>query len=280
MKTLPTEMTTEIAGRTLQITELFEFRLRNGNRFYYTSHNEDILWGEQTYTALPIQRESVKQGANLEPDTVRLAITNITSDIADEVEKGTLDGMTVVIKRIVFDGDAGIGGFLPIFAGIADISYSRSTIVADCTSLVSSLNYLVPKRVYQEPCNYRLGDANCGVDRDSFKVDRTVNADATDRFTLQVPTLGADYTEYVLGEVEVTGGDNDGQKRMIRAVSVSGGNSIIQVTIPFRVAMANNDTVKVYKGCDKRPETCKDVFGNEDKFSGFIYIPRPEEAAT
>ena len=78
---------------------------------------------------------------------------------------------------------------------------------------------------------------------------------------------------YMHGELEITSGDNDGQRRQILSVDTG----VITVMYPFPKAIAVGVTYSIFPGCDKKAETCRNRFNNEDNFKGFLYIPKYEE---
>lgn len=86
-------------------------------------------------------------------------------------------------------------------------------------------------------------------------------------------TPAADNTFYELGEVEMTSGDNSGQKRPI-ALDVTGTLTFLW---PFVAAIASSDTYDLYPGCDLRGVTCGQKYHHEDVFRGFLYVPRIED---
>jgi len=83
----------------------------------------------------------------------------------------------------------------------------------------------------------------------------------------------ADTTFYELGEVEMTSGDNSGQKRPVALDS----EGTLTVLWPFVTAIVTTDTYNLYPGCDLRGVTCKYKFHNENIFRGFLYVPRIED---
>ena len=102
--------------------------------------------------------------------------------------------------------------------------------------------------------------------------DDEVLSSAGDSVTLNgVPVEDTKF--YEQGEVEITGGDNDGQRRPVLKHS----GSTITVSWPFPNAIVLNDTYDLYPGCDKRSEICTEKFDNDDNFRGFIHIPRVED---
>jgi hypothetical protein len=99
-------------------------------------------------------------------------------------------------------------------------------------------------------------------------VDDDILYDGTDSITIN-GTL-TELTEfYVLGELHITSGNNDGQRRPILSVA----SNVFTVIWPFPYAVAASDTFDIYPGCDKRGIVCKNTFNNKENFSGFLYIP-------
>lgn len=75
------------------------------------------------------------------------------------------------------------------------------------------------------------------------------------------------------GEIKMTSGYNNGERRQLFGHSGSGRT--------FTWAMPNaviaGDAYDIYPGCDGLAVTCRDKFGNEANFRGFPYIPKVEE---
>ena len=79
---------------------------------------------------------------------------------------------------------------------------------------------------------------------------------------------------FEMGEIQLTNGDNEGQRRMIRTL-VSG---VLTTLVAFPRNIANGTTYNLYPGCDKRvAETCDGVYDNKQNFLGFIHIPKVQE---
>lgn len=339
-----------IAEGKVKVAELYVVELSNGVTYRYTSHNEDIVWdvGANTYTAIPVQRSSISAKIDLEADAVEIGLANITGDLYDVVQKNVLDSAKVTIKRILWNETFAAGMEIIVFIGRADIEFDRQILVLRCKSILNSLNFRVPRLLYQEPCNNRLFDINCSLTRANYDyagaatggstttlIDTTcgivykVNFDAGDSsnpieigdtatgqtgagtgvvvqiiyLTSTTGTLwyveqsgvqfvddeelqnvggdsvdvngtpAEDTTFYGLGELEMTGGDNNGCRRPILSSSVNTRT----VMWPFPNTVANGDTYNIYPGCDKRAIVCEARFHNEDNFNGFLYMPKVEE---
>ena len=78
---------------------------------------------------------------------------------------------------------------------------------------------------------------------------------------------------YVRGELAITSGDNDGQRRMI--LSDDAGTLTVFTPLPYPIAAGV--TYDLYPGCDYTWLTCKNRFNNIENFFGFPGIPMTEE---
>ncbi|KKN30424.1 hypothetical protein LCGC14_0834030, partial [marine sediment metagenome] len=300
---------------TLKLAELYDVALSNGTTYYYTSHSENIKWGDPSkiYISIPIQRQPITNNINLEMDTVQLSLQNISDDLYDLVQKNVLDSAIITIRRINWTDSYASDLETIMFVGTADIEFDRQILTLTCKSILNSLNVQIPRPLYQEPCNHVLFDEGCALTKSNFKYDGITNFGASDRFSIidsdvqifKVPfdagsnvnpfTIGdamtgdgagvgicvhAKYTTlttgniwisslaaqfvddevvsgpagvsdivingtphenttfFEIGEVKITSGDNDGQRRMIRS-AVSG---ILTVLTPFPNNINNNVT--------------------------------------
>lgn len=86
-------------------------------------------------------------------------------------------------------------------------------------------------------------------------------------------TPAVDATFYQLGELEITSGENDGQRRQVYA-DASGA---LTLAWGFASPVYNGITYKLYPGCDRTAYTCRDKFNNKTNWWGFPYIPATDE---
>lgn len=339
-----------IASRTVKMTELFILELSDGNTYRYTTHNRAIIWdtGSNTYTPVPIQRDTVSYTTNFEFGEVSIAIANISTDISSEVNNDILERAVLTIKRIRWDASYASDEEFTIFTGFLDVDFNRKILNLTVKSKFASLSVQIPKYVFEESCNYNLFDNLCDLTRADyayagtatdgtrttiidvnrgsvFKVafDAGDSSNAIERgdtvvggnnsyaaVVVQITYLtastgyvwyveisnpanfeddevltsdgdtitvngtpAADTTFYELGEVEMTSGDNSGQKRPI-SLDASG---TVTVLWPFVSAIATSDTYNLYPGCDLQGVTCDQKFNHSNTFRGFLYVPRVED---
>lgn len=340
---------TAIKSGNVKVAELYEVLLSNGTTYYFTTHDTDITWGDPDalYHAIPLKRESIQMNLNLEIDTVKITLQNISGDLYNAVQLNVLDAAQITIKRILWNesGNYSSGMEITMFVGTADVTFNRKTLVLSCRSILDSLNVVVPRGLYQEPCIYSLFDTGCALNQSGFKISNVTVGASSNRYTVlgttatlykidfdggdssnpisigdaltgdiagvgtctgivyststtgfifytmsvqfvddEVITGGGndvtvngtpaeDTTFYEMGEIKLTSGDNEGQRRMIRVQS--GGT--FTTLVPFPNAIDAGVSYDVYPGCDKTSNVCQGRFANAINFMGFLYIPQIQE---
>ena len=121
--------------------------------------------------------------------------------------------------------------------------------------------------VYSPGCRYDLGSSRCTVDLASFTTTGSVSG-VTDRDEFASGVGGADQL-YTYGLVTWTSGDNTGLKMEVKGFS--GGSIILFEKMPYEIQVG--DGFSISQGCDKKLETCRDIFDNVINHGGYFYLP-------
>jgi uncharacterized phage protein (TIGR02218 family) len=278
MRNVPDAFVQAVKSGNLKICELFEFTLRCGVVHRYCNHDEDIDWGtpSKRYYSAPILRAPADISMNLEVDVTTLKLLNITAELFDVANTNKLDAVDVVIKRIFWDQSSGSGMEFTLFSGTGNVSFDRNELDLPLSSILNTLNIEVPRNVFQQPCNYTLFDAGCTLLQADYREFTVATSDATDDYSIVAATFAVppgDPAKYNNGEIHITSGVNLGERRNI-LLSTDG---IFLVSVPFPTKVLAGVTFDYYPGCDYAPETCRDRYGNEPNFYGFVYLPAAEE---
>lgn len=273
-----------IKNGTIKITELYDIELPTGVVLHFTTHSENIVWGSPSvvYYAQPIERMQIANNINLEMDTVQINIQNISGELYEGVNKNVLDSAKITIKLINWTDSYSADLETILFIGTADVEFDRKLLTLICKPILNSLNVVIPRQLYQEPCNHTLFDENCELMQSDFLYSGVTTSAGSNRLTVTDNNLKinidgvnlSDVTLFNLGELKITSGPNNGHRRMIRSARPS---NIIVIT-PFPYDVESGITFEAYPGCDKRvAETCDAVYGNKLNFLGFIYVPKIQE---
>lgn len=335
----------------VRMAEVFEIALANGITYYYTNHNDDLIWGTppKTYLSCPgISRGPIRRESNLEATICDISLANISNELRSVLEGNILEASMITIKQVFWDETYRAGLESTLFVGRPQANYNRKQMTLTCVSTIDALTLQIPRRSYQDPCNSILFDGECGLTQANYIYSGITSDDSSDRLTVidsDMPIRSVDFdagdstnpisigdaiaggvgggtanviqiiyltattgtiwynelvlpdfvndevlasggdtvtvngtpaedeTFYEMGEIKMTSGNNDGQRRMIRATD----DDMMYLAWGLPYDILNGDTFEIYPGCDLRPETCNNRFGNKVNFSGFPYIPKIEE---
>lgn len=139
----------------------------------------------------------------------------------------------------------------------------NGTIRLACMTDLAKLQNRGLSAVIQRPCRHVLYGTKCGVDRTDFEATDTVTSVSLGGKVLFVAAAGAAAANYYRGGVI----DWDGRLEMI----LKHAGSVLTLAAPL-TGIADDDTVKIYPGCDLSTETCAGRFSNLDNHGGFPFI--------
>jgi len=258
----------------VKVAELYDVALRDGNTYYYTSHGQDIVWNSITYTALPITRDPIDAGINLEINTCRVYLAGISGDLVSYVQENNLDFAELTIRRIVRGSSYASDNEWVVFKGNADVEFNRNILILELHPWIDSLNIQVPRCTYQETCNWAVFDDFCGLDRADYKHEATLT-DANQRVVWDTAwSAGPDVPRFDNGEMVIDSGVCAGQRRPIASHD---GHSF-ELLWPLPTSPSPGDSYTAYPGCDGRVDICLSWYDNTDNRRAYVYIPRIEEA--
>lgn len=350
MRTVAPGYETAIAASTVKVAELYDIELSNGTIFYRTNHSEDILWGGggNLYLAAQINRGPISRSIDGEVESCEMEWSDLDGTPYSSIQKHSLNGAKITIRRILWNTAYAAGWEIIAFVGHPNVRWDRRGIQLVGHSIFGSLHTMVPRDVYQEPCNRALFDAVCSLVQANYAYSGTatsgttqslidasagtlykVDFDAGDEtnpiargetitggtngytaVVVQIIYLTAatgtiwylelsnsanfnndevlssggdtitvngtpaeDVTFYQKGELKMTSGANNGERRMI--LSASGNTRTI--FLPFPSAIATNDTYLIYPGCDYSTQRCHLRFDNSRNFRGWPYLASPQD---
>ena len=276
-------MTLDLTKEEPLLTDIYEFTLANGfnSKLYLTpyggAHRQLPHVDGKVYKTVPITRGPVSAHTNLQTDScnVRLGIHAFTIKgltLRAAIQLGWFEDAQVIISAVNPDQ---VTEKREIFRGKVTkaIKYNRKEVTLPVVSL-EFLKETVPRVMYQEPCNHQPFDKYCALNKSTYEVTGSAGAgsDKTKIYSAVFDYATHVSPYYVLGEIQMTSGENNGVSRTIRLHN--DGN--VEPYDSFDLDLAVGDTFKVYPGCDLSGQTCDEKFNNYLNFGGMEYIPRPE----
>lgn len=277
---------------SLFVADLYRFDLIDGNTSYYTSGDQDIIFGGHTYVSGAamsgpyFDRTQNKAHASfkigLEVDTVSFDVIPGSGTIQGQpflpaCKEGVFDGAMLTISRAFMEvyGELPEGVVQWFFGDVGELTFGRNVITFNAYSPKDRLNQQMPRNVYQASCLNTLYDGACALNKASYAVSGSVVSGSS--ASMFSTSLGAATGYYNLGMLKFTSGANEGVSRTIKTW-VNGTTGTLSFIEPFPNPPQAGDTFTIYPGCNKTKVTCQSKFSNLANFRGMPFIPPAETA--
>jgi Phage conserved hypothetical protein BR0599./Uncharacterized conserved protein (DUF2163). len=264
MITLPTIMSEAKEQSSVFFIDLYVLTLATGT-LHYAACDEDISWyipgtsTAVTYSALPIERNELKQSVDNKVDNVTIKIANCDDAFTSVLlQSFDLRGSNMDIYQISYPGSlTDPDAYKYTFAGFLDapaLDLGKATFEA---TLEQRLPNLESYRTVGQSCNAWFGDEDeCGVTQDS-----------------KTSTVGANSTQYVIYDSSITQSD-DYWANGVCVIGyetkkiISSAKGSITVEYPFYSTPTKGTSYTILTGCNHTQTNCK-KYGNLKNFGGF-----------
>lgn len=252
------------------------FRFTQGDRvFCYTNGDRELQINGETYTCLPISRNSIKDSGAMEKNSVEITFAEDSKFAQDCLRSQLEENVLVTIMRYV-NGEVKElwkGRFTRIKP---DDSKIKLTFETDFTSLQRA----GARSKFQRTCCHALYNNGCRLNKDDWKVKTTIKEISGLNIVLRDLE---DYPEnyFRLGMLENVNG-------VFVSVEQSSQNSLTlmrrldslkKYVVPDEDLETTENFVYVYPGCLKTPEACS-RFNNTENYLGFPNIPEKNPTTT
>ena len=240
----------------------------------FTDHDRDLEFdGIQFKSGSGLSAVALAQSTGLSVDNSE-AMGALSGDMISEadIEAGRYDGAQVTAWQVQWDD---VTARQIMFRGlIGDIRRAGSAFQAELRGLAEVLNQ--PKgRVYGRGCGAELGDGACGIDLGlpQYRGECVVlSHDGAGVIEVSPSPTHAEGL-FTHGRLMVLDGAGQGLSGVIKSDQIVDGARRITLWHSPRARLAAGDGVALIAGCDKRFETCRQVFLNQLNFQGFPDIP-------
>jgi uncharacterized phage protein (TIGR02218 family) len=171
-------------------------------------------------------------------------------------------------------------GRLEVYRGsIGDFTWNRLQINGQARNLWNGINVKWPYYTYQDQCNWRFGDANCGFNASSVTFTGSIIVGSSTTLNLYAAG-GAVANRYSpggldRGRVTILSGVNSGVVRTVR--TQSGDVMGLSHALPYSVD-SGGFSFSVFPGCRKRlVDDCASKYTNTPNFLAFPWMPTQDQ---
>jgi hypothetical protein len=269
------------------LADLFTYWLKDGSVHRWTSFDQSLSYGGQTWLAQGplLARSSLGVRNTIEVPELQLTLRALDTDfiggqsIKAALHAGRFAGARFELDRLVMPtpGDTTLAPVL-LFNGRQssfDLTALGATLKIKGDNVLMNQN--VPRNVYQAKCIHSFCNAGCTLLAADFTTANTVGVGPT-RNLIPWGTLPGNPALYNFGTITFTSGVAAGESRGIALATNAG----IQIARGLDDVPTAGDTISVFQGCsrlfdDGSGQSCTD-YGNTAHIRDFRFIPPAETA--
>lgn len=269
------QMLAHLASGSTTVCRAWTVTRRDGVVQGFTDHDLDlVLDGVVHSAATGLTARSLEGGTGLAVDNTEVmgALSDAAISEADLIA-GRYDGADVRL-RLVNWADPSM--WLDEFRGtIGEVVRTGAEFKAELRGLSEPLNQATGL-AYTRSCSAVLGDSRCRFDlaQPGYSVDLAVSAieDAGAKLRF-LGVHGYEDRWFEGGRLEVQSGAAAGLVGLVKSDRQIGADRAIILWQSIRADLSPGDQVRLFAGCNKLLETCRQKFGNVLNFRGFPHIP-------
>jgi len=264
----------------------------DGLTLRYALQQDDVTFpsgGSAVYSARTFGVSDVVHSVEGQIQRMKINFDDVNGDFKAYDAAYDFQGRDIQVKRIYRSGESELipsdgDIFQEHFYGQMELpgSSQPQTFAISAVS-GQTIQVKVLDQSYGNPCQRKFGNDMCTIDLDDptlYYKNGTAESGDVGGFIDTALTQADDYFNF--GRVEVTqGGTTYGRK--VKNF-IGNGSGEIEFDIDTPVAIDNTATYKIWKGCDKKWDTCKglEAYGsdgdNTANFFGFIHVGSNRES--
>ena len=235
--------------------------------YYFTNNKEDYNSLEHTYKSIFIEKteislEIAKDGIKINTVLKEQPFFSINNFILNK-------SLEVEVAKVVKDNN-GNDKIIKIFNGYVinyEIDVYKQMITLHRNNMTNLFNRKCPTRTFSTRCSFKLYGKECKADRYNFYQSLNVNdiTLSSDKKTLTINNINLNVNDYTSGILDL---NDDEQQIFIQS------NTSNTITLLFPILAPTIHQVKIFKGCNKTLDNCKNKFNNIRNYGGFPFIPR------
>lgn len=240
-----------------------------------TSADEPVVYNGETYAPTSIGRSDIEQKNELSKSTVEVRLA-LSSRLVPELLQHRDDmmfGMTIMRMED--------GVVETLWKGrITGLNIRSSHIALPVESLFTTLKRPGLRNRMQGSCRHVLYGPRCNINHNAYNINGVITAIASNGVSLDI-TAAAGYPDgyFVGGMVTLVDDDGSPYGKQYHSYIVEHVGSLIRVNYlqsltARRFAVDGSVNVRLFPGCNKSRDACKNKFNNLSNYGGFDWIPR------
>lgn len=251
-----------------RVVFLYEIVYGN-NTYYYTNANQDILYSNRLFSAIPIKHSDMENNADeITKAKCEVNITNQCPFIVNVINQYDAFLTSLKVMRYYL----ATGDVETEFVGTLSVmEFSVKDAKLTFVNLLYDTQRMAMRMIYQRQCPFALYGDQCRAIKDEHSTTTSASAwTRLDDYHMQ-------YTGGVLPD-NLAGGMADlpnGSTVFIRGINYD--EKIITTSRPIYDSYFQSDDeegfVILYQGCNRSMKMCNEIFKNSENYGGFVKLP-------
>jgi len=268
MKTLSPALASHLKAELSTLARLIKITRTDSVVLGFTDHDRDLVVDGVTYLAdSAFQASAMQARQGLSTDNLDIAGILNSAAISDtDIADGKYDHARVDVYLCNW-ADLSQGVMQLRRGWMGELVVKGNEYQAELRGLHDLLQRPVGSTFTPE-CRHVLGDSRCAVSLASHTVTGTVTS-VLDSGRFYDSARTESDTTFAYGLLTWTSGANTGKAVEVKSYA----DKLFTLWLPQTQSIATGDGYSVYRGCDKRYETCRTIFSNLANFGGFPHLP-------
>jgi hypothetical protein len=176
------------------VADLFTFTLISGGTLRFTSFDQDVTVGGNTFSSLGpfLNRTRIRSKIGLEVDDLDIEVVAAPTNqltvpgsgsqpVLAAIRAGVFDSARVLIERLFIPAispsiDVSLGTIVMFAGSVGTATVRRASATLQVKSHLELLDVQMPRNLYQPGCRHTLFDSGCTLLKSSFYVTGAVTA--------------------------------------------------------------------------------------------------------
>ena len=201
------------------------FKIFTSQPLYYAEYSENVVFGGQTYVAVPISSSPISENSKGEIASVSITIGSANRDIIAIIQGEELIDVHVDMLEVFANNLGDSNAYVGDTFYISNISVTQEAAVFTLVNILSRADVIIPKRTYSKGvCQWRFKSIQCGFATGYADVVFTANSPSADYVAWGGVTI---YDPILLQNVNITSGNAQFIGDPIYIVYVQGSTTLL-----------------------------------------------------